>query len=470
MRRFGGLLILIGAWMLASAEQAQGQVFERGYVVTTGGDTLRGELENRFWQSPPIEVVFRPAAGAPTQSFPRRSLRSFRLEGGRYFRAEVVPLDRSANTNLTSLSTRLTDNQRQRPDSLLAEVLVDGSVPLLRAVVDNVQHYFVRRPGQPYLELAERKYLARSNGRQSMVDANNYKAQLSVYFGDCPAAVAAAGAAPFSARGLAAVVQAFAVQCTAGQRAGTEFVAPKRPNRPVVVTAGLLIGGVFNPLRLNNDQAGEEQALFDNVNLGGRLHALGGAYADVLLAGRKWAVHGEGALSSYGRRGTFTVSSGAATYAWYGTRVDARLGPRYALVQQPTYEVFVGAGLNFCFVISSKSEARYGNGTAGTTRVTSRNVRLLTQSSFVGAPQSGLGLYAEAGLRRGRFTLSLDAMIGEGRIYSDPLAVQTASRNLSFPLDEAYSYQGFSYGAPQVMLRTVLAFRLNRRSDQSPAR
>ncbi|GAA3991588.1 hypothetical protein GCM10022407_40010 [Hymenobacter antarcticus] len=454
--------------MLASAGQAQGQVFERGYVVTTAGDTLRGELQNRFWQSPPTEVAFRPAADAPTRLFPRRSLRVFRLDGGRYFRAEVLPLDRNASTNVNSLSMRLSYNQH--PDSLLAEVLVDGPVPLLRAVVDNVTHFFVRRPGQPYLELAERKYLARSNGRQNVVDANNYKAQLSVYFEDCPAAVTAANAAPFSAKGLAAVVQAFAVQSTAGKQAGAEFVALARPNRPIAVNAGVLVGSVFNPLRLNNNETGEEEPLFDGVNLDGRLHALGGAYVDVLLPGRKWAVHGEGVLNSYGRRGTFAVPGGAATYAWYGTRVDVRLGPRYAFVQQPTHELFAGAGLNMNFTTSSESEARYGNGPVGTTRLTSRNVRLPTQSGFIGVPSSGLGLYVEAGLRRGRFTLSLDAMIKDGFDYNDPLAVQTGSRSPLTPSDETAIYNRFNYSASLLTFRTVLAFRLNRQPDQSPIR
>ena len=463
MRDLIGMLLFV----LLSVSAAQGQTFERGYLVTNAGDTLRGEIENRFWQAPPEEVVFRAATNAPVRLFPRRSLRAFRLEGGRYFRAEVLPLDRAAATDVNSLPTQLTYNQR--PDSLLAEVLVDGSAPLLRTVVAGVTHYFVRRPGQPYLELTERRYLAQINGRQNVVNANNYKSQLNVYFGDCPAAVTAADAAPFSVKGLAAVVQAFAVQCTAGKQAGAELIAPARTNRPFAVNAGVLAGGGFNRLRLNNNETGEEQPLFDDVNLDGRLHATGGAYVDVLLPGRKWAVHAEGALSSYGRRGTMAVPGEAATYAWHGTRVDARLGPRYALAQQPTHELFAGAGLNLNFTTSSESEARYGNGVASATRLTSRNVRLPTQSSFVGAPPSGLGLYVEAGLRRDRFTLSLDAMISDGVNHNDPLAVQTGVRDPRAPSAETIAYNGFNYSASLLMFRTVLAFRLNRRPDQSLA-
>lgn len=457
MRSFWG--IIIGTSLLTGA--AHGQVFERGYVVTTAGDTLRGELENRFWQGPPDGVTFRTAPDAPARLFPRTRVRAFRLEGGRYFRAEVLPLDRNAQTNVANLPTRLVITQR--PDSLLAEVLVNGPVPLLRAVVDDVTHYFVQRPGQPFLELVERRYLLDTNGHQRIVNANNYRSQLTVYFGDCPAAVAAAGTASFSAKGLAAVVQAFSGQCTAARRAGEDLTVPARPHRPFAFNGGLLAGAVYNISQFDSQTAGEERPLLNNLDLDGRLHPFGGAYFDVLLPGRRWALHGEAALSTFGRRGTFPLANGAGSYTWYGTKIDTRLGARYMLKQTLQRELFAGAGLNFNVTTRAESREQYGT---GGTRLTSLNVRVPTQASFIGAPPFGVGTYAEVGVRQGRFTLSVDGLLGDGIDYTDPLAVNTAVRGTTMPSSETSNYYGYTYRAHLFAFRAVLAYRLGQRPDQ----
>lgn len=454
---WGGLL---GA--ILSTGAALGQVFERGYVVTAAGDTLRGEIENRFWQAPPESVLFRPAPDVPGRTYLRRQLRAFRLEGGRYFRAEVVPLDRGARTQVNGLPQRLVVNQRS--DSLLVEVLVDGAVPLLRVVIDGVTHYLVRRPGRPYLELTERKYLVFADGRERVVNANNYQSQLTVYFGDCPAAVAAAKTAAYTFRDLAALVQVFSVQCTVGRQPGREYLALARPHRPFAFNGGLLAGGAYNRLSLKlEDEVGEEEPLLRNLNLDGRLHPLAGLYLDVLLPGRRWAGHGEASFSTYGRRGTRSLAGGAGSYTWYGTLLNTRLGARYVLQQTPGRELFVGSGLNFNISTGNESQQQYGTGNS---RVTTRNVRVPTRASFVGPLPLDAGLYLEAGARWNRLTLSLDAGVPGVVGYTDPLAVRGALRDPAMPNQEVREYSGYSYSGLMFVFRTVLAYRLGQRPDQ----
>ena len=113
--RFSWGLLLGGVLAVGSA---RGQSFERGYLVTTAGDTLRGEIQNRFWQAPPESVVFRSSPAAPGKEYSRRRLRAVRLESGRYFRAEVLVVDHGARTHTGDLPSRLVVSLRT--DSLLA--------------------------------------------------------------------------------------------------------------------------------------------------------------------------------------------------------------------------------------------------------------------------------------------------------------------------------------------------------------
>ena len=460
MRHFFAKLFL-SVLGLCGAGAAHGQVFERGFVVTTAGDTLRGEIENRFWNQPPVRVDFRPTPGAPTQAFGRTGLRAFGLDGGRYFRTEVVPLDRAARTQGTDLPQRLTI--KQRPDTLLAEVLVDGPAPLLRVVLDDVTHYFVRRPGKPFEELVGRKYLSTVNGRQGIVDANNYKSQLLLYFGDCPAATGATERAPFTVAGLASVVQAFNEQCSPARRPGTSYTARTSSHRSFAYNGGLLLGVGYNHLQLGSASGGEEAPLLNNLNLDGRAHPLGGLYLDLLLPGRRWMVHSEALFSEYGRKGTFALAGGAGSYAWYGTRIDAHLGVRNALLQNQQREVFVGGGLLLNITTSSHSQEQYGTGSS---RLTATNVLVPTQSGFIGGPPFGLGAYLEAGVRYGRFTFSLDAALNDGANYTDPLTVKEADHDATNPLATTTVYTGYGYSALQLTYRALVGFRLGHRPDQ----
>jgi hypothetical protein len=324
-----------------------------------------------------------------------------------------------------------------------------------------VTHYFVRRPGQPYLELSERKYLAFVDGRQRIKDANNYASQLTVYFGDCPAAIAAAETAPFTAKGLAGVVQAFSMQCTESKQAGTDFTTLVRPQRPFAYNWGVLAGAGYNELTLEPQEfVGEELPLLDNLNLDGRVHPHLGMYVDVLLPGRRWAGHGELALTTFGRRGTFPLAQGAGSYTWYGTTLNARLGARYLLQQRLTQEFFLGSGFNFNVTTSYESREQFGTGSS---RLTSGNVRVPTEAAFFGAPRLIPAPYLEAGLRRGRVTVSLDAGLTGRLRYEDPLAVDFAFRSSTTTGSEITDYRGYLYTSNLLTYRAVLAFRLSKR-------
>ncbi|MEJ7662613.1 MAG: hypothetical protein WKG07_25140 [Hymenobacter sp.] len=124
------------------------------------GDTLRGEIENDFWEQPPTFIRFRRTADSPSELLKPRQLRAVSFTGGRYFRYEVLLLDRAAET-------RLPDIQRgnfvdMQPDSVLAEVLLTGPVELLRVARPGAVHFEVRRPASRHCASASASTWART--------------------------------------------------------------------------------------------------------------------------------------------------------------------------------------------------------------------------------------------------------------------------------------------------------------------
>jgi hypothetical protein len=319
------LLLLLTA-LLAYSWQSQAQVFESGFLVRSNGDTLRGEIENGFWLEPPAFVRYRATPASPSQLFQPRQLRAVSFTGGRYFRFGVYPIDHAAETKLTNLPQGLI--YRVSMDSLLAEVLVEGPATLLRIALPSAVHFLLSVPDQPMLELSERKYLGMSeNGSLAIVDGNNYRNQLQLYLGTCPAAAAAAQTAPFTAAGMVVVAQAYNQTCSPARQPGRSWLAQSKPTRLVSFQ-----GGVQGGVRYNSIESPLFSADFTCVDCWPRPFA--GLYAELFMPSRTLALYGELSASRYQSQYleyTGLTAAGVPIFrpqryrAWLGT---ARLGVR----------------------------------------------------------------------------------------------------------------------------------------------
>jgi len=328
--------------------RAQAQVYEPGWLVRTSGDTLRGEIENGFWQEPPTFIRYRPTAASASQLFQARQLRAFGFVGGRYFRHELLLLDQAAETRLQELPRG--SHVAMRADSVLAEVLLTGPAELLQVALLGATHYEVRRPGHPPLSLSERKYLAENKpgGTWSVVDGNNYRNQLALYFADCPAASEAAATAAFTAKGLSAVVQAYATACSPARQPARSWAAQAAPRRRGAFQAGVLAGVRYNHLE------SPSYAIAGCTDCG--LHPFGGLYAELLQPSRTSAFYGELSLSRFRSQGAFSLgtdASGVTQYktfdyrAWLGT---ARIGVRFLPPLPHDQQLVLGLGFEYNYV------------------------------------------------------------------------------------------------------------------------
>jgi hypothetical protein len=419
--------LLCALLLLAGNQLAHGQSFEPGYLVLQRGDTLRGEVENAFWEEPAKVVRFRPSATARPVAYASQQLRSVSLASGRLLRRELLTIDLAAETRLAYLSDRIA--HRPRPDSVLADVLVQGPATLLGLVLHETPHFFVQRPGQDRLELAAYNYLLVKNGRQLIADGNNYKAQLLTYFGDCPAVTSLLPTTAFNEEGMKRLVRAYNRQCS-GAVLPPETPEPAAAARPhVTVRLGVLAGVRYNsmPLKTADGPAGP----LEGRNADGRPHALGGLYADVVAGGRRLAMHTDLQVSQVGNAQATAVAatptSPASSYRWRATHVVAHFGLRGFLPVGSRTQVVVGGGYEVNSFWNVTSEFNFGG----------------TVYNFV-YPFRGTPLpYLEAGLSRNRWAALLN-----GRLYD-------------IGYFDAYTYIPWS-------LSLVASYRLNRNSDELP--
>lgn len=315
---------------------------------------------------------------------------------GRFFRLETLPLDRGAQKQLSYLAPWLT--RKPQPETFLAEVLVDGPASLLRTAVADVQHYYVRRAGQPALELAERYYLQEQGGRQRIADGNNYKGELLTYFGDCPAAVQAIGR--FEVPALVAVVQAYNRQCSTPPQAGIEY---RRAGHRLIggFALGLVAGGRYTACQLQAAPASATATLAGH-EVGGGIRPIGGVFFDILAPGRHWALHFTRLLTRIGRRQQLATPSQGLIGQLDNqvTLLELRWGGRYFWSStRRGQHFFVGSGISVPIALGSdKATLSYYDA----------NGQFLDGSYVPDAYPFGTLPYLEAGVQQGRFTLAVD--------------------------------------------------------------
>ena len=317
-------LLLFLAGFLCCTLQTLAQTYEPGLLVRSKGDTLRGEMET-FGAEPPAFIRYRHTPDSPSELFQPRQLRVVRFANGRSFRYEALPIDHAAETAPERLPRGNTANIQT--DSLLAEVLVEGTVTLLRVVRPGSTHYLLRQVGQPWLELSERRYLWQApDGKLVAVDGNTYQGQLAQYFRECPSAVQSAQSAPYTAERLAVVVQTYNKLCGPGQLASASLAKPSRPRQPILLQGGVLAGARYN--RISSISLPLTGTCTDC-----QPHPFGGLYLELMHATRATALYGELILSTF--RGKVAQDAGSTStfssfdyQAWLGT---ARLGLRFFL-------------------------------------------------------------------------------------------------------------------------------------------
>ena len=368
--------------------QARAQAYEPGLLVRSNGDTLRGEIENGFWVEPPTFIRFRPTPQAASVLFQPRQLRAVRLGKARYFRYEALPLDHAAETRLDLLPGSNVANVKI--DSVLAEVLVESTATLLRVVLPGATHYVVRRPGRAVLDLSERRYLSNGpTGARTVANGNNYRGQLTIYFGDCPAANTAAQKAAFTTAGLAAVVQAYNTTCGAPGPASRTYLASATPRSRVALRGGVLAGVRYNRL---------ESHYGPTHCVDCRPHPFAGLYGELLLPGRAAALYGELSTSTFRNEGLQLASYTYVPFAYRAWLHTARLGLRFFFNLPHEQQLLLGLGYELN-VVASRSGIPAGS---------SPNV-LIRQADEYGEPTLFPNL--SLGWRRQRLTLSLDGQL-----------------------------------------------------------
>lgn len=174
--------------------------FLPGTIIDRHGDTLRGEIDFRDWQTTPARISFRQADSSEVRELDAMELLSFEVNAERYEsrRVRVFPYSR----NPESLSP-VENIGKAQDTTLFLQVLITGKLTLWEyRFAGGIDYFFVNGEGGSPEQLRLITRLTMNEGLMAVEKEELFKNQLAYLLKDCPVAAQRASAARYNAESL----------------------------------------------------------------------------------------------------------------------------------------------------------------------------------------------------------------------------------------------------------------------------
>ena len=236
MKNRCALLTMLIASLVSNIIHAQH--FMPGYIVDQKGDTIKGQIDDRFWDTSPSSVDFKNDQGI--SAFSANSIRGFGIDDGAIYRGYNIEYD------TTGGSTEMTTNSQPTlaQASTFLRVVVNGKYSLLRFKHKSRVHFYSQVDSQKPFELISHYYYS---GPNSKVGGKQYIGQLIALAAGCSGEIVSSSL-PYSSQALSKVMVAINKCHSSSARIFLEERSK--------TTAGVLIHGGVDRLRKGFDFGG----------------------------------------------------------------------------------------------------------------------------------------------------------------------------------------------------------------------
>lgn len=175
------LLFLAALIALSSAVFAQSN-YHQGYVIKNNGDTLKGFINYREWIQSPKSVEFKiNERGSELMRFDPQNIKGFQITAMETYVTYAGPISNN-KTRFPYLQDRL-DTAKNAGNIFLRTVASGRYLTLFYYNDDLKPRYFIAETNQKPVELNYYVYYGYDNDQKRVVQADAYKAQLSMAAG-----------------------------------------------------------------------------------------------------------------------------------------------------------------------------------------------------------------------------------------------------------------------------------------------
>ncbi|SDX92020.1 outer membrane beta-barrel protein [Hymenobacter psychrophilus] len=232
--------LLLVSLLGISCQAAAQTNFRPGYVVTLGGDTLRGEVDARGAVRNARLARFRPTPDAAITDYRPGQLQGYAVTGEHLYQRATVLLADSLGPGAALGAT---------PDTVqrvsFVEVLVRGPLHLLYLRDEQrIDHYYAQLGAQPLHELRQRVVKLEREGRLYQQQTNEFRRTLAELMTSCPSVQPRLNTLRYQSNELVRAVQAYNV-CV-----GESAVLLPAAARRTYLQLGLVTGAEVSHLKI----------------------------------------------------------------------------------------------------------------------------------------------------------------------------------------------------------------------------
>jgi opacity protein-like surface antigen len=207
--------------------------FKEGYILTSGGDTLRGWLSYDDKIANPSSCMFKLNEDDPPTQYLPGEIRGYRYkDNGRYFASMTVPLDQENKT-------------------LFLEWLIKGKANILCYAPNAIEiRYFIILDNDSIYELKNTLQREVKEGKVYEFEKKEYVGALTYYLGDCPSLYHDIRTAAFSSKSFVNVAKKYhELTCDS-----TDCIIYADNSRKLRFSLGILMNTYLPQVTLNNER------------------------------------------------------------------------------------------------------------------------------------------------------------------------------------------------------------------------
>ena len=322
------------------------ETFQPGYIIRNGGDTLRGVIDYRNWDSNPDKIRFKSISDNTVSTYSPQDIKEFKVADEIYKSAAI----RRETTPTETNNLRFEADLNLKRDTVFLQTLVDGNKSLyLHKNIDGRENYYIGKAGD-FVLLTYKRYLQVEDGKNMIKENKAYIGELIAYLDDCNTLSEKLATTKYNQKSLSTLFNAY-YACS-----GADVAFEKKAEK-MRVDIGVVGGSSITKLSFN----GDFYSYLVNGKFDPSVNVAAGMYFDLVIPRNngKWSIYNELLFAPSKSTGFATEYQNAnhyvetnSTLAYNYIRINNMV--RYKLPLGKMH-IFFNAGMSNALAISEKN-------------------------------------------------------------------------------------------------------------------
>lgn len=312
-KTYSSCLFLLVIFLCCNTASYSQENYKPGKILTLSGDTIKGFIDFRNWIQNPKKISFRKTLNDQLITYTPESILSFYV-GDDIYESAIVKLDPNSY-NQEDLTYSNTMNLKI--DTVFLQTMIKGEKSLYNHIDNSGKENFFIKEGKEYELLVYQRYFKDVADQKKIIENKKYIGQLSIYFQNCPTALAKLSSTKYEPKSLLNLFSYY-YNCT------NTAIGFKNETKKISNEFGLIVGVTETQLSFGGSASLE---YLKSGNFSKSYNFTAGLFYNLIFGNNqgKWSLNNELLYTSYKTSGSYLNYVNVNNY----TNTNSTLGFSY---------------------------------------------------------------------------------------------------------------------------------------------